>query len=408
ARTMRPGSPRLRRVAAELGRRAQARVAVLDAQGHRLFDTDPDQGPAVADALAALHSSRPIRRIVPGGAFGEAQVAARVKAGHRAYVVALRKRLNDIGSTENAVVSALTRAALVGLAAAILLGVGFATAMLRRLRRLRDAAIRFGGPDGDPEPEIDDRDDELGDLSRAFADMQARLARQEELRRAFVATASHELRTPLMSLSGMLELAGEDLSRHPPDVEEARRQLAGAREQSERMSRLATDLLDISRLDAQLELRREPVELGELGRAVIAELDNRAQRAGVDLMLDAHDSCWAAADPSATARVVRILLDNALRYAPAGTAITVGIGGQNGAAALSVADRGPGIAPDERQHVFERFTRGGDATQEGGFGLGLAIGRELAERMDGSLALVDCDAGATFLLTLPAGPVHQA
>jgi methyl-accepting chemotaxis protein len=179
ARTMRPGSPRLRRVAAELGRRAQARVAVLDAQGHRLFDTDPDQGPAVADALAALHSSRPIRRIVPGGAFGEAQVAARVKAGHRAYVVALRKRLNDIGSTENAVVSALTRAALVGLAAAILLGVGFATAMLRRLRRLRDAAIRFGGPDGDPEPEIDDRDDELGDLSRAFADMQARLARQE-------------------------------------------------------------------------------------------------------------------------------------------------------------------------------------------------------------------------------------
>ena len=114
--------------------------------------------------------------------------------------------------------------------------------------------------------------------------------------------------------------------------------------------------------------------------------------------------CWALGDPDAIARVVRILLDNALRYGPAGQSVTVETTCADGRAGLAVSDRGPGIPPEENEHIFERFHRGRAAGSESGFGLGLAIGRELAERMGGSLELANHEPpGASFVLTLPAG-----
>ena len=144
---------------------------------------------------------------------------------------------------------------------------------MRRLRRLRQAALRLA--QGGPLVEVptDRARDEVGDLSRTFAIMQRRLRQQEEARRAFVATASHELRTPLASLDGMLELLDDDLRAGEPDLEDARQLLERARAQSRRLARLAADLLDLSRIDAEVELRSEPVELGELSRAVLAEFE---------------------------------------------------------------------------------------------------------------------------------------
>jgi signal transduction histidine kinase len=398
-------SPRLKRVAEELARRTQGRVALLDSRGRTIVDTDPDGPRAVMNVTRALRTNRPLRRIAPGGS-GEARVGARVEVdGHR-FVLFLRKELGDVASAKAAVLSAVTRAAWFGLAVAVILGAGLATAIVRRLRRLRTAALELGAPGTAAQLPVDTARDEVGDLSRAFAEMRTRLARQEDVRRAFVATASHELRTPLTSLSGRLELAQDDLAAQPPDVAGALEQLAGAREQSDRIARLASDLLDLSRIDAELELRREPFELGELGRAVIAELEPRARERGVPVRLDAASPHWAAADPSATARVLRILLDNAYRYAPAGTEIGVSAQERNGAATLSVADRGPGIASTDREKIFERFTRGGDAMQEGGFGLGLAIGRELARHMGGSLEIEGDGPGATFVLALPRADGH--
>jgi signal transduction histidine kinase len=100
--------------------------------------------------------------------------------------------------------------------------------------------------------------------------------------------------------------------------------------------------------------------------------------------------------------VVRILLDNALRYAPAGEPIDVSCGQDGGRVMVEVADRGPGVPEDERERIFERFHRGRKAGAEHGFGLGLAIGRELAERMGGTLVLAESEGGARFRLTLPA------
>jgi signal transduction histidine kinase len=244
--------------------------------------------------------------------------------------------------------------------------------------------------------------DEVGDLGRAFSSMQKRLRRQEDARRRFVSTASHELRTPLASLSGVLEMLDDDLTSDPVDLEDGRRQVVRARVQSRRLAALAADLLDLSRLDADVELRREPVELGELCRAAVSEFDVRVAEQGVGVDVAASESpVWAMADPGAVARIVRILVDNALRFTPNGTPVRVSLATSDGHAAIAVADAGPGVPDAEREMIFERFQRGSETGGEGGFGLGLAIGRELAERMSGELLLEQKAPGGRFVLRVP-------
>jgi signal transduction histidine kinase len=181
-------------------------------------------------------------------------------------------------------------------------------------------------------------------------------------------------------------------------------QVTNARRELRRLSALAGELLDLSRLDAAVQLRSEPVELGELARAVAAEFQLRARDAGADIdVVPPADGCWGRGDPDAVARVVRILIDNALRYGPHGQVVTIITTTDNGHAGIAVSDHGPGIPPEEREHIFERFHRGRAAGPESGFGLGLAIGRELAERMGGSLELADAEPpGACFVLMLAA------
>jgi signal transduction histidine kinase len=276
---------------------------------------------------------------------------------------------------------------------------------VRRLRRLREAALQLAHDTPAVQVPVDRARDEVGDLARTLAAMQQRLHSQEQARRSFVATASHELRTPLTSLDGMLELLDEDLQLADPDLEDARSLLERARAQSRRLGRLAADLLDLSRIDAQVELRSEPVELGELSRAVLAEFELGTEERGIRSSLeDLGGSVWALGDPGSIARILRILLDNAVRLSPSGSAIQVTLR-RSPDVAISVCDEGPGVAEEERAAIFSRFRRGRDTAGQAGFGLGLAIGRELAERMGGALILEDDDgSGATFTLKLPRAP----
>jgi signal transduction histidine kinase len=110
---------------------------------------------------------------------------------------------------------------------------------------------------------------------------------------------------------------------------------------------------------------------------------------------------WAQADPGSVARIVRIMLDNALRFAPPNTTIESRVGGAPGVPMIEVADVGPGVPEDDREVIFEHFQRGRGRSDKGGSGLGLAIGSELASRMGGTLELTDARPGATFRLTLP-------
>jgi signal transduction histidine kinase len=320
------------------------------------------------------------------------------------FILVTEKQLTDVTTAVHQVRNAVLAAATVGLLVAVVLGILLATTIGRRLARLRAAAVRVAreGPDA-PTPH-DDGLDEVGDLARALATMQRELRRQEAARRSFVATASHELRTPLTSLQGTIELLEDDLRADNLDQADARRQVASARRELRRLARLATELLDLSRLDAAVPLREEPVELAELCRAVAAEFELRAIEHAVELDVTTPPGpCWGRGDPDAVARAVRILLDNALRHTPESSTIHVvpGYHGEN--ATIAVADEGPGVAPEDRERIFERFERGSSPSGERGFGLGLAIGRELARRMGGELRL-DEDApppGARFVLELP-------
>jgi signal transduction histidine kinase len=408
----RPNRPRIQQLADRLddandlatliiwARRAGRIVAFVDTDRRRDARTSPTLaakafGPkktAYAEANGVLNVADRYR----------AQSAPGSTAPGRLYVLEMSKTVDYVAQADSVVRSAFLDAALVGLAVALLLGITFSSRLLRRLRLLQDASRS-----------LDERDlgtlvvphemvtDEIGELARAFATMHARLRQQEDARRAFVATASHELRTPLTSLDGMLELLADDLAREPIDLLDARERVARAQQQSRRLGGLASDLLDLSRLDAALELRSEPVELGETARAVAAEFDARAREREVALALDeVSGQSWAQADPGSVARIVRILLDNALRVAPSGSMIALRIGA-GGTPTIEVSDEGPGVHADERELIFERFQRGRRRSDEGGFGLGLAIGSELAQRMGGTLVLTDDGGpGATFRLTL--------
>ena len=394
----------------ELQRRIDTRVLVdADDDDDTLpdFFYDSEFAPITQSAtLAALTAIRQDRTVIDVDG-DQVTVAMRLHnptPGADGVLVAQR-RLTEVTAAAGQVRNALVAGAGVGVLVAIALAVTLSGTLLRRLARLRATALRITaeGPDA-PSPRDEVRD-EVGDLARALARMQDALRRQEAARRSFVSTASHELRTPLTMLQGTMELLEEDLSDGRVDIEDAQLQVTNARRELRRLSALAGELLDLSRLDAAVQLRSEPVELGELARAVAAEFDLRARERDVELrVLPPADGCWGRGDPDAAARVVRILLDNALRYGPPGEAITLSTSFGDGVAGLWVSDRGPGIPPEEREHIFERFHRGRAAGPESGFGLGLAIGRELAERMGGDLRLADREPpGASFVLTLPAG-----
>ncbi len=319
------------------------------------------------------------------------------------FVLALRQRDTDVSETVDVVRRAFATAAVIGLVVALVLGLFLTSTLTRRLARLRDAAVRITTDGMNAPTPLDEGADEVGDLARALTQMQAGLQRQELARRQFVATASHELRTPLTSLGGNLELLGEDLAAADFDREDARRQVVAAQGEIGRLRNLATELLDLSRLDAGVELRSEPVELGEVARAVAAEFALQAhERRTLLEVIPPRGPCWAKGDPSAVARVSRILIDNALRYTPPGTAVRVTTGYAGTGATLAVIDDGPGVPLEEHETIFERFRRGAATRGEGGFGLGLAIGRELAERLGGGLEIeAGARRGARFVLTLP-------
>jgi signal transduction histidine kinase len=398
----------LQRVSEELRQRTDGRVILFDPvlPGDVLYDTST--GASVRGAtLSSLHTQRT-------GSTSTSIAGDVVRIGVRLFsdkggvvgVLVVERRLTEVTTAVDQVRNALLAAGAVGLLVAVALAVALSSTLLRRLGRLRTAAVRIS-QEGivDAPLQHDEGRDEVGDLARAFGRMQEELRRQEQARRSFVATASHELRTPLTMLQGTMELLEEDLADGRLDIADAQTQVARARRELLRLASLAGELLDLSRLDASVPLRSEPVELGELARAVAAEFGLRADERGVGLdVVPPRGPCWSRGDPDAVARVVRILIDNALRYGPRGEPISITVGCGEDRTYVEVADRGPGVHPAEREKIFERFQRGRSASTEAGFGLGLAIGRELAERMGGTLALVGADGqrGTRFRLELPA------
>jgi signal transduction histidine kinase len=286
-----------------------------------------------------------------------------------------------------------------GIVLALVFVVGYAGSWMfaRRLRRLERAAERIADGMFD-EPVTDLGTDEVGELARAFERMRRRLAQLDHARREFIANASHELRTPVFSLGGFLELLDDE------ELDEATRRefLTTMREQVARLEKLATELLDLSRLDAgHIDLDRAAVSLDEIARTAAEEFAAVALQTRHEVDVAAPASVLAIADEQRTLQVARILVENAIIHTPAGTKVRIDVSEDRGHARLAVSDDGPGIADAEASNVFERFYRV-DGAQASGSGLGLAIARDLVRLMGGSLELDRSGRRTSFIVMLAA------
>lgn len=294
---------------------------------------------------------------------------------------------------------------LVAGAASAFLSFRLAAYLTRPLRRIADAASSVQEADLTVRIPSVSRDAEFQDVTKGLNEMLQRLEsaftmRQQTLesQQRFTADASHELRTPLTNLQGHLEVA----LRHPRSTEAYRETITVALSETKRMARLVSDLLTLSRADADLlRLRPRPCNLADIANESVRAFLHRAEAVQIGLLVDGPREVMVTVDPDRLRQVIENLLDNAMRHAPSGSTITLSLSQQPGEARLSVIDRGLGLTPDEQAHVFERFYRTDPSrtTDTGGTGLGLSIAKAIMEAHGGSIA-VESEPGKATAFTI--------
>lgn len=216
--------------------------------------------------------------------------------------------------------------------------------------------------------------DEIRELADLFNAMLARLEDSFLSERRFIQDASHELKTPLTILKGELEVALKKV-RSPEEYGEI---LRSNLEETEKMSRIVGDLLTLARFDnREVRLERKPLDLGELLRDAAERLDGVAGKAGIRIKV--AGGAGTEGDQAQLSRLFLNLLDNAVKYSPAGSGIDVEIYSENGRPAVRIADKGAGISAEDLPHIFKRFYRADSSRSSGGFGLGLPIAKSIAD-----------------------------
>ena len=396
----------VQRIVARAGDRANARVTLLRVSRGSLgmrtsvvADSTGRPG-AVGLQFGVADDAARTRRVATGtesssaGRLAQAALPIR-RDGAVERVVVYSAPLDAVEANVALVRRRILVAGGIALVLALIGGMLVATRLARRIKRLESTARRVARGDLSGRFVVDSAD-ELGQLAVALDDMQRQLGQLDTARKRFIATASHELRTPIFSLGGFLELLQDE------DVDPATREqfLTQLRQQVDRLTRLATDLLDLSKLEAgSLELERAPTDLGVLAEAVTSEFGPALARHESKLQLRlGRGMVEADIDPERVAQVMRILIDNALTHTPPGTDMVVTAKRRDGNVRLSVRDFGGGLK-QSADRIFEPFYSAGDGQ---GSGLGLAIARELAERMDGHLDVEATATRTTFTLELPA------
>jgi two-component system, OmpR family, sensor kinase len=324
-------------------------------------------------------------------------ISIAIAVGATAIVYTFAVAIGGSASGDDAVKLQILVGGLIAVAIATAVGLYYTRTAASSIQRLQEAARKVA--DGNFETTIPVASvGQLGDLARTFNEMQRRLFELDSARKQFIANASHELRTPIFSLGGFVELLEEE----DPSPEERAEFVRTMRQQIERLTKLTTDLLDLSQLDAgAVTMRASTVDLSALAREVTREFGPRADVRGSRLQLRTPEQpAIALGDPDRVRQVIRILLDNALTHTPEGTDVTVTTYSANGRAELTVSDEGAGIPQRVQNRIFERFYT---ADKAGGSGLGLAIASELAQRMDGAISISSSRRFTAFTLDLPPG-----
>ncbi len=373
------------------------RLVLADEQGRVLADSE---GELVDSLLSEAELAMGVPIEVDGHLVGTLLIPAEAIA-HEAPEAEFLRQVNRT----------LVWAGLAAGLIALLLGLLLARQLTAPLRALTQATQRLaqGGLaqfSNGSVPQVTIRSqDEIGDLGRSFNQMAQSLARQQTLRRNLMADIAHELRTPLSVIRSDLEALLDGVYEPSPES------LASLQEETLLLQRLVDDLRSLAQAEAgQLRLERQPTDLGDLLRGVVSSFGLLAESQGQVLELELpSDAPVVDADPHRVRQIVANLVSNALRHgqAPGGRVlVSAGLRPAHGVgeAWVSVTDDGPGIAPQELPHLFDRFWRGGKARADGS-GLGLAIARELVRAHGGHIWVKsDPEEGTTFQFSLPLSP----
>ncbi len=376
---------------AELGETA-SRVVLADAKGRVIFDSDDELDGRMMlprmrlSAVPVLAGTREVGLVAVLPSTEQETLAQRTFVRSLIWIVG--------GGSLLAVTGALGVAIIV------------ARRLVYPLRSLTNAAHRISSG-ARHEPLDLPAETELAELAHAFNGMASELARQEDLRRQMVADIAHELRTPLSVMQLQVESIEDGIV--PPSTEA----VTALGSQISLLTRLVEDLRLISLADAgQLALNLQPLGASQALSNAAAAAEPRARQGGVDLRLEpAPPLPTLYADPQRLAQILGNLIENAIRYTPAGGSVTLRVAHDSPMITFTISDTGPGIPAAEQPHIFDRFYRTdrARARETGGSGLGLAIVQRLVAAQGGRVSLESHPGqGATFIVQLPVAPSFAA
>jgi len=353
---------------------SQSVTLVLDRNGTPVASSGIDQGAILltrAQQTAANRGTVVQEQLLPG-ARTPTLILARPASDGKPYIVVVGASLatvdNAVGQVRNVIIiGGILAVFLAGLATWLLAG-----AALSPVERMRRQAAEMTGMDDSSSLEVPETRDEIAALASTFNDLLARIHAGLQLQRSFVAAAGHELRTPLAILTTELELAGNP-GRSRDELVAA---VAGAAEETERLVHLAEDLLVLAQSDDASDfVRLTDVDMAALLGTIVSNQQSRCRFEGVTIDLAGPTTLPVKADASRIRQAIDNVLDNALRFAPRNSVVSVILQRDGDDAMVEIDDKGPGIDPDFLPRAFDRFARPDDARGRdgGGAGLGLSI-----------------------------------
>lgn len=329
------------------------------------------------------------------------QLSAPLRNGDEVVgVLQVAQPLHGVEQTLRVLLTGLAVTALVAVIAGVRGGIWIARRALRPVEEIAHTARQIVRA-SDLKRRVTDipSADELGELTTTINEMLERLEQLFTAQRRFVADVSHELRTPLTAMRGHLELMVRGITREGVDQSAS---LADLLREVNRLSRMANDLLLLAQAEVGIQLRRSPVQLDELVLEVVRELRPLAE--GVTLRPELHEQVAIEGDRDRLKQALLNLVANALQHTPPDGSVTVALCRNRQMVALQVRDTGPGIAPEDLPHVFERFYQADRtrARRGSGAGLGLSIVQWVAEAHGGCVAVESSPgSGTTFTIELP-------
>jgi len=409
AQAGRPGeiSPqRLETVLAQVAEEQGVRTLLLDDTGTVRFDSE---GTWEEEQLEEVARARPVKETVrgtftapTGGRWAFVGKVIPAPDGGRLVLlfVSPHGRLLMLAWFAENLLPPLVEAGLVALVLSVLLAWLVTRSVAKPLERVAAAAGAIAQGDLTRRAPVSGPQ-EVQDLALAFNHMAARVAAAQQAQRDLVANVSHELKTPLTSVQGFSQAILDGTAAGPEAVGRAARII---HDEAERMRRMVDELLDLARFDAgQVQMAREPVDLGPLLARCVERLAPQAEEAGDELSLSAQEGLLVTGDPDWLTQVFVNLLDNAIRHTSGGR-VEVVARRADGWIEVAVTDTGEGIPPDDLPRIFERFYRADKARRhKGGVGLGLPIAREVVRLHGGEITAESVvGLGSRFTVRLPA------